>query len=378
LLPRRLILLFAFVLTILRLSTASSSSSSPSTDNSSNKKSQEKPEDISTISSCLAIPTVPLANGVEMPLLQLGTANLIETPNTRPWVHSNFQGMLPELTFRQTELALRNGIRAFDTAYIYRSQPAMGAVLGEWFRTGQLTDRRNLWITTKIFHPDATSITFGISHLPFLHEMTPAQVTQAVQQQFEECLKELHLGYVDLILLHWPSGKDQGTEQDNRQRRLAAWKVLEQVYAKGWARSIGVSNFAPKHIEQLKTDGAQVLPMVNQFEASIILQYPDILEYCQQNNIVAQAYSPLGRGVTEMPSVVADIAQRHGKDVGQVSFRYLYQLGYAITYLTTSETRMISNTEIFDFELSDDEMKQLASLRRQDGSWGLPSPHELD
>jgi diketogulonate reductase-like aldo/keto reductase len=255
----------------------------------------------------------------------------------------------------------------------------MGRVLGEWWRTGKLTDRQDVWLTSKVHHPDATAVCFGVSHMPEWHHMTPAQVSQETKRHFEESLVELGVGYVDLMLLHWPSGHGLGDADTNRQRRLAAWKVLEEVYEKGWCRAIGVSNFSPTHLEQLKHDGAEIVPMVNQIEASITLQYPEIVQYCLANKIVPQAYSPLGRGIgPEIPEVATTIAAKYGKDVGQVAFRYLIQLGYAVTYLTNSERRMVSNTNVFDFFLSNEEMEQLTALNRPDGGWGLPSPMELD
>ena len=322
-------------------------------------------------SSCslLEIPTVTLHNGVAMPILQLGTAQLIETPQPG----SNFVGMLPERGFRQLDQALSVGVRAFDSAYIYRSQPVLGHVLGEWFRDGRLT-RQEVFVVSKVHHPYAEPC-FGISHMPDWDDMTHEEIGVRTRQHFEESLKELHFGYVDLMLLHWP-GSEGGTVESNRQKRLAAWKVLEIMYQKGFARAIGVSNFSSVHLEQLKEDGAEIVPMVNQFEASIFLQYPQILEYCQKHNIVPQAYSPL-RGRSEFPSVVHELARKYDKDVGQITFRYLLQLGYAIVYMTNTESRMISNTQVFDFELSATEMQQLKALARSDTSWGLPSPHDL-
>ena len=176
-----------------------------------------------------------------MPLLQLGTAHLLTKPGIDATVPPNFTGMLPERAYRQIELALRNGLRAFDSALIYRSHGPIAAVLGEWWRTGKLASRTDVWITTKVFHPDATHVTFGISHMPDLSKMSPTEITTTTRHHFETSLLQLNIGYVDLLLLHWPSGKGEGDEEMNRQRRIAAWHVLEDLYSKGWTRSIGVS-----------------------------------------------------------------------------------------------------------------------------------------
>lgn len=310
-----------------------------------------------------------------MPVLQLGTAQLIHQRGIDPSVHDSFVGMLPERGYRQLETALRYGIRAFDSAYIYRSQTSMAYVLADWWRHGKI-DRSDVWITTKIFHPNATSSTFGSTHMPTLSEMDASTVSKTTMEHFEASLMQLGVGYVDLVLLHWPSGWNEGTSDDNRQRRLAAWQVLEHVYDKGWTRAIGVSNFSPTHLEQLKHDGARIVPMVNQFEASVSLQYDNIRSYCLQHNIVPQAYSPFGRGVLSQPEELDAIAEKYGKDSGQVAIRYLTMLGYSVVYLSNSK-RMLSNTNIFDFELTEQEMELLRSLNRPDGGWGLPSPNEL-
>lgn len=314
-----------------------------------------------------------------MPLLQLGTAQLVTKPGVDPKLSSSFVGMLPEQAHRQIELALQNGLRSFDSALIYRTQPAIGAVLGEWWRTGQLGHRRDVWLTTKVFHPNATAMTFGTSHMPHMHSAgyTREQMQQLTLDHFEQSLVQFGVGYVDLVLMHWPSGHGEGSVEENRQLRMAAWSVLEHVYAKGWARAIGVSNFSPDHLEQLKEDGAQVVPMVNQIEASVTLQYPSIVKYCHDHGIVPQAYSPFGRGLTDLPTSLEPMAAKYKKNVGQIAIKYLLQLGYAVVYLSNSADRMVTNHELFDFELSEEEMKLLQSLHRPDGGWGLPSPHDL-
>jgi diketogulonate reductase-like aldo/keto reductase len=335
-------------------------------------------------------------SGVEMPLLQLGTCQLVSKTGIDSTVPEPFVGLLPERAFRQVELALQNGIRAFDTALIYRSHTPLGYVLGEWWRTGQLVHRNDVWIQTKVFHPDATKMTFGISHMPSLMKMSPMEVTQLTWNHVETSLLQLNVGYIDLLLLHWPSGLrnndlSEGDEDGvdvwsrnnsvvNRERRMAAWKVLEEVYQKGWARAIGVSNFSVKHLQQLAEDGATIVPMVNQIEASVVLQYSDIVCYCLQKSIIPQAYSPFGRCLTDIPKeLLQDMAQKYEKkDFGQVAIKYLVQLGYSVVYLSNSPERMLSNLDVFDFEISTSDMGVLRQFNRVGGGWGLPSPNQLD
>ncbi|KAL7566832.1 hypothetical protein ACA910_021333 [Epithemia clementina (nom. ined.)] len=356
-------------------------------------------------------PTVRLHNGVEMPILQLGTAQLV-VPDLAPDLDAppNFVGMQPERGYRQIQVALQAGMRAFDTALIYRSHAFMAHVFGEWFRTGQLKARKEIWITSKILHPRSDDC-FGISHMPDYDQLSPEQVSVRTREHFEQALAELKIGYIDLMLLHWPGVWPENNENENendtkdrrnsteieasvqwnRQKRLAAWKVLEEMYDKGWCRAIGVSNYGVKHLEQLQHDGAKIVPMVNQIEASVEFQQVAIREYCQQHGIVVQAYSTLRGAMSNnnnnkqepprrraIPIILQTLSQKYQKDVGQVVFRYLYQHGYAVIYLTNSEPRMVSNADIWDFELTPEEMKAIDDLNRPDGSWGLPNPNTFD
>ena len=168
-------------------------------------------------------------------------------------------------------------------------------------------------------------------------------------------------------------------ESNNRQRRIAAWRVLEDLYEKGWARAIGVSNFSVRHMEQLQQDGATIVPMVNQIEASVTLQYTDIVQYCIQQNIVPQAYSPFGRQLTDIPvDILQEMVQRYNKnDYGQIILQYLLQIGYSVVFLSNTPTRMVSNMQVFDFDLSRTDLLLLKELSQSDGGWGLPSPDTL-
>jgi diketogulonate reductase-like aldo/keto reductase len=325
--------------------------------------------------TCSKIPAVTLSNGVKMPQLMLGTAHLVFEPNTLD-DNPSFTGLLPESTYRSVQLALQAGWRGFDSALIYRSHRAIGAVLGTWFAQGTLS-RSDVFLTTKVFH-GPVHVATADTHMPELDTMMVEQVTQAMHQQLEQSLVEVGVGYFDLILLHWPAAFESQSP-DNRLRRIAAWKVLEQYYDKGWARAIGVSNFSVQHLNQLRDDGATIVPMVNQIEASVKIQWHDIVNYCKDNGIQLQAYSPLGRGLTNIANdpVVLEIASKHSKDAGQVAMRYLLQLGYALTCLSSSESRLETNLDIFSFALDDKDMTSLNALNRRDGTWGLPGPHTM-
>jgi diketogulonate reductase-like aldo/keto reductase len=170
------------------------------------------------------IPTVILRNGVELPLFSLGTAH-VAMGVSHGVDNQTFTGFFPAMAYRQVELALQKGIRSFDTALMYGTQPHLGQVLGAWWAAGRLTARSNIFITTKVFHKPAPKFGLKRNHLADMHHMTPEQVALQTEDHVELCLKELQMGYIDLMLLHWPSGEGHD-ETMARQRRLAAWKVL--------------------------------------------------------------------------------------------------------------------------------------------------------
>lgn len=323
-----------------------------------------------------SIPTIALKNGVQMPTLSLGMAHFtFGSPHKEGNV--TFVGFYPEKAYRQAELALQRGIRSFDTALMYGTQPHLGQVLGRWWANGQLENRDDVFITTKVFHNPAPGFGLEANHQFDLETMTPEDVKLRTTKHIEQSLKELGVGYIDLLLMHWPSVEGQ-LEYYSRQRRLAAWKVFEEFYKRGWIRAIGVSNFSERHLEQLMEDGATIRPMVNQIEASPYLQWSNIVKYCQEHDIVVQAYSPLGSGMVDVKNdkVLLRLAKIYKKDVGQLVFRYLIQKGYVIALKTSTAERMESNQDVFDFEISREDMYKIDSLNRGD-SFGLPSPYDL-
>lgn len=289
----------------------------------------------------------------------------------------NFFGFLPERTYRSIALALEAGYTHIDTALIYRSQKQIGAVLAAKFMSGELS-RDDVFITSKLFHGEMPGLSRRGSTLP-LDDMTPEEVSDAIEGQFELILEELGVGYVDTMLLHWPGAIDSKDEK-NAARRLAAWKVLESMLQKGQARSIGVSNFNEHHIEELMKNGAEVLPMVNQIEASAYKSWDKIKAYCDEKGIKLMAFSPLGLGKESLLNdpVVNSIASGKGVAASQVALRFLIQQGYAVLPMSSSEERLKMNMDLFSFDLNEDEMKKLAELSTvKDEGIGLPSPYDI-
>ena len=342
--------------------------------------------------------TIRLSNGVQMPLLALGTAPLCAEPGAHSH-NPRFVGFLPEESSRSVNLALSAGIRHIDTALLYRTQPHIARVLSQWFADGRL-GRKDVFLTSKVYHPPAPSFATDDSAL-HMDDMSVDQVPDAVRSHFQRCLTELGVGYVDLMLLHWPGSggglspnEDRGNNGSDeevvaaavdidplkRAKRMAAWKVLEEFYEIGWARAIGVSNFTETHLDHLMEDGAKYRPMVNQLETSIYIRHSKIINYCKAKDIAVQAYSPFGRGVNSIleDPVVLSVAAKHSKSPGQVALRHIIQQGIAPIFLSSSEERIKSNMESVSFELDDEDVRRLSALQKADGgSWGLPSPYSI-
>lgn len=304
-----------------------------------------------------------------MPVISLGTAVLVEK--------ESFTGLAPDKVYRPVHLALEAGIRHIDTAMIYRSHKPISHVLGYWFSSGKMS-REEVFITSKIFHGPTP---FGTEDTMLdLDHMTPDEITASVTNHFVKTLSELNLGYVDLMLLHWPAAMNS-KDPLNRERRVAAWRVLESFLLKGWARAIGVSNFNEHHLKQLRIDGAKVTPMVNQIETSVYMQHDQIIEYCRAQNIAVQAYSPLGRGVKNILNdpTINRIAEKHGKGPGQIALRFLVQNNISFAFYSSSQARIEGNMDIFgEFNLDKTDMDDLSKLNQgADGTWGLPSPYDM-
>ena len=165
----------------------------------------------------------------------------------------------------------------------------------------------------------------------------------------------------------------------NRAKRIAAWKVLEHYYSMGWTRAIGVSNFHEVHLQHLLDDGASIKPHVNQMETSVYIQHTKTIQYCKENDIQVMAFSPFGRGVMkiEEDEIVKSVAAKYNNvSPGQVALAYLINLGYAVSFYSSSEERMKGNIEACSLTLDSDGMDKLSSLQRS-ASWGLPSPYTL-
>lgn len=265
-----------------------------------------------------------LNNGVKMPWLGFG-------------VHRINDGHDVEYAVRT---ALEIGYRSIDTATVYGNERSVGKMIRE---SG--IARQDIFLTTKVWN-DAQR-----------EKRTPAA--------FEESLERLETEYVDLYLVHWPV-KDCYQE---------TWKVMEEIYQSGRAKAIGVSNFQVHHLEDILRD-CQIVPAVNQIEFHPLLVQPELLKFCQENKIQVEAWAPLMEGQIVNESSVQKMAEKYNKTSAQIVLRWDLQHEVVTIPKSSHADRIAENAEIFDFELSRTDMRELDALdqRKRVG----PDPDNFD
>jgi diketogulonate reductase-like aldo/keto reductase len=226
------------------------------------------------------------------------------------------------------EAAIAAGYRHFDSAQAYGNEQ----FLGEAWRTSGLK-RDELFMTTKI---RTETIAAGL-----------------VEASIPKSLERLQTEYVDLLLIHFPVPL----------RRKGVWKLLEQAKAAGHAKSIGVSNYMIRHLEEMK-DYANEMPAVNQVELHVFLQQPELIKYCHDHHIVVEAYSPLAHGQAMDDPVVTRIAQKHGKSYAQIMLRWCLEQQLVVIAKSVTPERIQQNIDIFDFKLDAEDLAALKQLDR--------------
>ncbi|PFP30895.1 aldo/keto reductase [Bacillus sp. AFS073361] len=256
--------------------------------------------------------TTTLNNGVKMPWFGLGVFKVEEGP---------------ELV-NAVKMAIKHGYRSIDTAAIYENEEGVGQGIKE---SG--IAREDLFVTSKVWNADLG------------YESTLAA--------YQTSLDKLGLEYLDLYLIHWPvAGKYK-----------EAWRALETLYKEGRVRAIGVSNFQVHHLEDLLKD-AEIKPMVNQVEYHPRLTQNEVQAFCRENGIQMEAWSPLMQGQLLDKEVLVDIAAKYNKSVAQIILRWDLQNGVVTIPKSTKEHRIIENSQVFDFELTQEDMQQINELNQ--------------
>ncbi|MFD3687644.1 aldo/keto reductase [Nocardiopsis sp. NPDC058631] len=273
----------------------------------------------------MTVPGITLSNGVRIPQLGFG---VWQVPDDE--------------VVDAVSTALEAGYRSIDTAAAYGNEEGVGEALR---RAG--LDRDDLFVTTKLANPD--------------------QGYDATLQAFDESLDRLGLAVLDLYLIHWPL--------PGRDLYVPTWKAMERLYAEGRVRAIGVCNFQVPHLERVMEEGG-IAPMLNQIELHPLLTQEALRDFDAEHNIATEAWSPLGQGRLLDHPAVAAIAEEQERTPAQVLLRWHIQLGNVVIPKSVTPERIRSNFEVFDFELSDEEMNRISAL--DTGTRFGPDPDEFD
>jgi diketogulonate reductase-like aldo/keto reductase len=253
-------------------------------------------------------PKIKLRDGNSIPQLGLGTWQVTDESQLDAAIAA----------------ALDIGYRHIDTAQVYHNEELIGRALKK-----SSIKREDLFITTKID----------------IRKFRPRDL----QDGFAESLKALQTDYVDLLLLHFPV----------TLLRKKAWLELEKIKAQGRTKSIGVSNYMVRHLDEMASY-ANEKPVVNQVELHVFLQQLGLIEHCQDEGIVVEAYSPLARAHIMDNPAVQSIADKHSKTYAEIMLRWLVQMGLVVIPKSTNAKRVAENANIFDFALDDEDMDLLA------------------
>ena len=252
----------------------------------------------------------PLNDGFAMPRFGLGT----------------FLSEAGQATQNAVLWALAAGYRHIDTARIYGNERDVGRAVLE---SG--IPRSDIFITTKVWNDD--------------------QGYDSTLSACEASLKRLGMDYVDLYLIHWPvTGK-----------RSETWKALVRLKQSGKVRSIGVSNYMIRHLEELLAE-TDIVPAVNQIELSPFLQRRKLVAYCRERGIVVESYSTMSRGQKLSDARLAAVGKKYGKTPAQVALRWALQNGLVVIPKSVHKERILENASIFDFDIAPDDMRAMAEL----------------
>ncbi|MCG9970322.1 aldo/keto reductase [Christiangramia crocea] len=254
--------------------------------------------------------TMKLKNGIEMPYLGLGVYKAKDGAEV----------------IRSVKHALNTGYRLIDTASFYENEEGVGEAI-----KNSGISREEIFVTTKIWIDD--------------------QGANSTRRAFETSLRKLDFDYIDMYLIHWPVP----------DKFLDSWKVLQELYEEGKVKAIGVSNCLVHHLESIKeTGGAQPMVLQNEFHPRLVQQV--LLDYCMENDIRYQAWSPLMRGKILSNEILEDLAVKYSKTPAQIVLRWDLQKGVATIPKSVHKERIIENSMVFDFELAPDEVDLIDSL----------------
>lgn len=244
--------------------------------------------------------------------------------------------------------AIKSGYRHIDCAAAYGNEKSVGDAI---LKSG--VAREELFITSKLWNDDKG------------YENT--------LKAFNKTLEDLQLDYLDLYLIHWPIAK--ASKNNWQEANTESWRALEELYSQGKIKAIGVSNFLPHHLEPL-LENAKIKPMVNQIEFHPGMLQEETVEFCKKHHILVEAWAPFSNGQILTNPVLKEIADKYKKSVAQLSLRWIIQKGIVPLPKSVTPERIKSNLEVFDFEISEQDVDIIDRLTDCGGS-GL-HPDEVD
>ena len=259
-----------------------------------------------------------LRNGVKIPCIGFGT-----------WKSPD------DVVCESVKMAIQAGYRHIDGAAAYANEAGVGKGIRE---SG--VPREELFITSKLPNAD--------------HGYEKAK------KSFDKTLEHLGLDYLDLYLIHWPVVIEH--KDDYEQDILDTWRAFEELYEAGKIRAIGVSNFMIEHLEILKNH-AKIMPMVNQVQLHPQHPQQEMAAYCKENQIVPEAWSPLIQGQAFKRELLKEMAAKYDRTVAQICIRWIMQKGVIPLPKASSMERISGNADVFDFEIGEDDMEKIATLR---------------
>lgn len=239
-----------------------------------------------------------------------------------------------DTAYRAVSEALEAGYRHIDTAAIYKNEASVGKAIRE---SG--LKREEIFVTSKVWNSD--------------------QGYESTKEAFRKTMDLLQLEYLDLYLIHWPIPK--GHDNDWEKLNQLTWRAMEEIYNENLIHAIGVSNFTPRHLKPLM-EWATVLPMVNQIEIHPGLNQEETVDFCKENNIITEAWGPFSQGEIFKTDTLKEIAGKYNKSIAQICLRWHLQRDILPLPKSVTTSRIKENTEIFDFELSEEDMDYISHI----------------
>lgn len=272
--------------------------------------------------------TYTLSDGVEIPKIGFGTWQM---PND-------------DHTTKVVENAINVGYKHIDTAQMYGNEEAVGRGI-----KNSGVDRNELFVTTKL------------NNMNHSYELA--------KESIDESLRLLQLDYIDLFIIHWPNPKQ--FRENWKESNIESWRAMEEAQKAGKIRTLGVSNFMPRHLDAL-VDHVNVMPTVNQILLNPSEMQPDTVARNKELNILSEAYSPLGTGKIFELDEMKNLAEKYNKSIAQVAIRWSLQHGFLPLPKSSTLSRAAENADVFDFEISEEDMKVMDGLKGLAGSMGNP------